>query len=157
VPNNASAWNYLRGVLDHVRMPYSTQAAFAELYVVDAIEAGTDDVLDLENPPPSDGAELPCVAAIEFVADVHEARGKDGVSEAVKVTASRVGLTFLCMVVIQSNVRCCQFWRSLADTHDTIRKWYVGHFAAHRPSIKAHHEASYWEFRIRGAVANTRK
>ncbi|KAI9509310.1 protein prenylyltransferase [Russula earlei] len=98
-PNNASAWNYLRG------------AAFAELYVVDAVEVGTDDVLDLENPAPSEGAELPCAAAIEFMADVHEARGKEGLSEAVK------------------------YWRSLAHTHDTIRK-------------------SYWEFRIRDAVAN---
>ncbi|KAH9963002.1 hypothetical protein BC827DRAFT_1369967 [Russula dissimulans] len=114
-PNNASAWNYLRGVLDYARMPFSTQADFVELYVVDAVEEGTDDdVLDLENPPPSKGAELPCVAAIEFVADIHEARGKDGVPEAVK------------------------YWRSLAHTHDTIRK-------------------GYWEFRIRDAVANVGK
>jgi hypothetical protein len=66
-------------------MPYATQAAFAELYVVDAVDAGIDDVLDLENPPPSRGAELPCPAALEFMADVHEAKGKEGVSEAVKV------------------------------------------------------------------------
>ncbi|KAH9996714.1 protein prenylyltransferase [Russula compacta] len=99
-PNNASAWNYLRGVLNYARMPYSTQVAFAELYVVDAVKPGTDDVLDLENPSPSEGAELPCPAAIEFMADVHEARGKEGVSEAV------------------------QFWRSLAHTYDTMRKRY---------------------------------
>jgi protein farnesyltransferase/geranylgeranyltransferase type-1 subunit alpha len=66
-------------------MPYSTQAAFAELYVVEAVEAGTGDVVDLENPPPSQGAELPCPAALEFMADIHEARGKEGVPEAVKV------------------------------------------------------------------------
>lgn len=68
-------------------MPYSTQATFAELYVVDAVKPGTDDVLDLENPSPSEGAELPCPAAIEFMADVHEARGKEGVTEAVQVTS----------------------------------------------------------------------
>ena len=67
-------------------MPYSTQAAFAELYVVDAVKAGTnDDVIDLDNPPPSQGAELPCPAALEFMADVHEAKGKEGVAEAVRV------------------------------------------------------------------------
>jgi hypothetical protein len=84
-PNNASAWNYLRGVLNHARLPYSTQAAFAKQYIVDTIEAETEDVLDLENPPPSKGAELPCAAAIEFMADVHEADGKEGVSKAVEV------------------------------------------------------------------------
>jgi len=99
-PNNPSAWNYLRGILNHARMSYATQADFAELYAVDAVQPGADDVLDLENPPPSKGAELPCSAAIEFMADVHEAKGKEGVSEAVK------------------------FWGSLAQTHDTIRKRY---------------------------------
>jgi protein farnesyltransferase/geranylgeranyltransferase type-1 subunit alpha len=84
-PNNASAWNYLRGVLNHARLPYSTQAAFAKQYSVDAFEAEAEDVLDLDNPPPSKGAELPCVAAIEFMADVHEANGKEGVSKAVEV------------------------------------------------------------------------
>jgi len=100
-PNNASAWNYLRGVLDHARMPYSTEATFAELYVVDAVKADTtDDVIDLDNPPPSQGAELPCPAALEFMADVHEAKGKEGAAEAVRL------------------------WSSLAHTHDTIRKRY---------------------------------
>jgi len=111
-PNNASAWNYLRGILDYARMPYSTQAAFAELYVVETVEAGTGDVVDLENPPPSQGAELPCPAALEFMADIHEARGKEGVPEAVK------------------------FWSALAHTHDTIRKRYVADVrrTAHRLS-----------------------
>ena len=66
-------------------MPYSTQAAFVELYVVESVDADADRVLDLENPPPSQGAQLPCPAAIEFMADIHEARGKEGISEAVKV------------------------------------------------------------------------
>jgi len=108
-------------------MPFSTQAAFAELYVVDAVEEGTDDdVLDLENPPPSKGAELPCAAAIEFVADIHEARGKDGVSEAVKVTPSRVSSRRSRMWLSYSlTFIVVQYWRSLAHTHDTIRKRYV--------------------------------
>jgi protein farnesyltransferase/geranylgeranyltransferase type-1 subunit alpha len=84
-PNNASAWNYLRGILNYAHMPYSKQAAFVEQYAVDAVDVDADRVLDLENPPPSEGAQLPCPAAIEFMADVHEARGKEGTSEAVKV------------------------------------------------------------------------
>lgn len=111
-PNNPSAWNYLRGILDHARVPYSTQVPFVRQYAVDTVEPV--DILDLENPPPSEGAELPCAAAIEFMADVHEASGKEGLIKAVEL------------------------WRSLADTHDTIRK-------------------RYWEYRIRDADATTGK
>ncbi|KAH9962995.1 hypothetical protein BC827DRAFT_1196364 [Russula dissimulans] len=65
LPNNASAWNCLHGLLDYARTPF-THAALAELYVADTVEEGTDDdVFDLENPLPSKGAELPCVAAID--------------------------------------------------------------------------------------------
>jgi protein farnesyltransferase/geranylgeranyltransferase type-1 subunit alpha len=133
-------------------MPYSTQAAFVELYVADAVEEDVDRVLDLENPPPSEGAQLPCPAAIEFMADVNEARGKEGISEAVKVRP------FLMFIAIQSGVmrcHCHQLWRSLAHTHDTIRKRYVVKFAAPPPIELARHEDRYWEFRIRDAVANT--
>lgn len=84
-PNNPSAWNYFRGILDHARVAYSTQAPFVRLYIVDTVESGGNDILDLENPPPSEGAELPCAVAIEFMADVHEASGKEGVSKAVEV------------------------------------------------------------------------
>jgi len=42
-PSNTSAGAYLR-------MPFLTQADFAGLYVVDAVEGIDDDVLDLENP-----------------------------------------------------------------------------------------------------------
>jgi protein farnesyltransferase/geranylgeranyltransferase type-1 subunit alpha len=35
-------------------------------------------MLDPQNPPPSKGAELLCPVAIEFMADVHEARGEIG-------------------------------------------------------------------------------
>jgi hypothetical protein len=83
VPNNASAWNYLHGLLDYARMAF-THAALAELYVVDTVEEGTDDdVFDLENPLPSKGAELPCVAAIDGWHTRGE-RGKDGVSERIR-------------------------------------------------------------------------
>jgi len=107
-PNNPSTWNYFRGILDHARVAYLTQTPFVRQYIVDSVEPGGNEILDLENPPPSEGAELPCAAAIEFMADVHEASGKEGLSKAVEL------------------------WRSLAETHDAIRK-------------------RYWEYRIREA------
>lgn len=103
-------------------MPYSTQADFVELYVVDAVDEDVDRVLDLENPPPSEGAQLPCPAAIEFMADIHEARGKEGITEAVKV---RPFLMFVPYSPASCVCHCHQLWRSLAHTHDTIRKRYV--------------------------------
>ena len=152
-PNNASAWNYFRGILNHVRIPYSTQTDFVELYVVDAVDDGVDRVLDLENPPPSEGAQLPCSTAIEFMADVHEANGKEGIAEAVKVRPISDSSRCLCHTV--TIMHCHQLWRSLAHTHDTIRKRYVVNLRRHRPSNKACHEDRYWEFRIRDGVANT--
>ena len=87
-------------MLDHTKTPYATQSSFAKLYIVSPEEEDGDDddereseetgsehdVLDLENPAPSKGAKLPCVAALEFMADVYEAEGKDGLSRAVEVS-----------------------------------------------------------------------
>ncbi|KAG6884895.1 hypothetical protein C0993_007404 [Termitomyces sp. T159_Od127] len=95
--NNPSAWNYLRGILDINDLPYSRVEDFVRMYA-DASEDATRDVVDLENLPPSKGAELPCPAATEFLADIHEKEGR--ILEATEL------------------------WRSLADEHDTIRKKY---------------------------------
>lgn len=133
-PNNASAWNYLRGVLDHARMPYSTQAAFAELYVVDAVKAGTDDdVIDLDNPTPSQGAELPCPAALEFMADIHEAKGKEGVAEAVRVSHFLTRRLTLLPYSPMPLLTVVEFART--HTRHYSEKVRI-HKAAHRPSIK---------------------
>ena len=43
------------------------------------------DIVDLDNPPPSKQAELPCTAAIEFLADVYEQEGKGSVTKATEV------------------------------------------------------------------------
>ncbi|TFK48979.1 protein prenylyltransferase [Heliocybe sulcata] len=99
-PNNASVWNYLRGVLDHTHMPYSTLKSFVEPYTVEQ-EGRSEDVVDLEDPLPSAGAELPCALAIEFLADVHE---QEGGVEAVR--------------------KAVELWKSLANEYDTIRKKY---------------------------------
>jgi len=67
--NNASTWDYLLGVLDYARMPFSTRVAFSEVCVADR-GGHQRHVLqvDLKNPPLSKGAGSRCVAAIEFVA-----------------------------------------------------------------------------------------
>ncbi|GLB42223.1 putative protein prenyltransferase alpha subunit repeat [Lyophyllum shimeji] len=101
VPNNPSAWNYLRGILDFNNLPYSRVEDFVRPYAGTTTDGSTTDLVDLENPPPSTNAQLPCSAAIEFLADIHEKEGgKDRVLQAIAL------------------------WRSLADEHDTIRKKY---------------------------------
>ncbi|KAJ6612684.1 protein prenylyltransferase [Mycena sp. CBHHK59/15] len=98
-PNNASAWNYLRGVLEHNHLPYATVAAFVQPYTVPLPTTPTD-IVDLETPPPGKGADLPCAAAVEFLADIYEEAGGESIDKAVEL------------------------WKSLADEHDTIRKKY---------------------------------
>ncbi|KAL5480809.1 RAM2 [Sanghuangporus weigelae] len=106
-PNNASAWNYLRGVLERSDTPFASLREFVLLYTVPAQssldDVRDDSVVDLENPRPSPGADLPCPAAIEFLADIHEAAGGNQIQDAIKL------------------------WKSLADEHDTIRKRYWEH------------------------------
>ncbi|EAU89761.2 farnesyltransferase/geranylgeranyltransferase type I alpha subunit [Coprinopsis cinerea okayama7 len=86
-PNNASAWNYLRGILEHSNIPFSTLIEFVKPYTEPAnpsTPTTAADVVDLDNPRPGEGADLPCVAAVEFLADAYERRGdKESVFEAV--------------------------------------------------------------------------
>ncbi|PAV15160.1 prenylyltransferase [Pyrrhoderma noxium] len=108
-PNNASAWNYLRGVLQHSGKPFSDLTEFVIPYAAplsaeeNRPERENDSVVDLENPRPSEGADLPCVQAIEFLADIHESSGGEQLSKAISL------------------------WKSLANEHDTIRKKYWEH------------------------------
>lgn len=116
-PNNASAWNYLRGVLDHAGIPYAFVAQFAQLYAVGKPEGQETDesVVDLENPRPSRGAELPCPHAIEFLADVYESAGGDDSPKAILVRA-------FILVSTRHALTIKQLFRSLAEEHDTIRR-----------------------------------
>ena len=43
------------------------------------------EIVDLENPLPSQGAQLPCNGAVEFLADIYEAEGSDSLTQAVEV------------------------------------------------------------------------
>jgi protein farnesyltransferase/geranylgeranyltransferase type-1 subunit alpha len=94
-PNNASAWNYLRGVLDHNHLPYSSMLTFVTPYTVVADDDATT-VADLDNPLPSKGADLPCAAAIEFLADIYESEGGSSTPEAVivRVTLFKCSLPY---------------------------------------------------------------
>ena len=90
-PNNASAWNYLRGILTQTKTPLSVVATFVKPYAASKSSSiakadGSRDIVDLENPPPGDGADLPCAEALEFLADMYEAQGSaEGVQAAVEV------------------------------------------------------------------------
>lgn len=113
-PNNGSAWNYLRGVLDHNKLPYSRLVDFVTPYTVPLNETAND-VVDLENPPPTKGADLPCTAAIEFLADIYEEKGGESIVEATEVCGLIVDVALLLDQVLQ-------LWKSLANEHDAIRK-----------------------------------
>lgn len=43
------------------------------------------DVIDLENPTPLKDSQLPCPAAIEFLADIYEVEGGNSLSKANEV------------------------------------------------------------------------
>lgn len=126
-PNNASAWNYLRGILDHSKTSYSNLRSFATPYSVPRSEQheAPGDVVDLEDPLPSPGAQLPCVAAIEFMADIYEGTGGDDLMKATEVrwrSVSPLAASLRANLVSSLHVK---LWKSLANEHDTMRKKYV--------------------------------
>ena len=85
-PHNLSAWNYLRGILDVNQMPYSRLLDFVKPYTVTASNDSNADLVDLENPLPGRGAELPCPFAVEFLADIYEKEGgEDQLLQATEV------------------------------------------------------------------------
>ncbi|KZT69178.1 protein prenylyltransferase [Daedalea quercina L-15889] len=98
-PNNPSAWNYLRGVLEHTKTPLSALTTFVQLYTVSSPSIAPE-VMDLDNPVPTEGAQLPCVNALEFQADIYEQEGGTQITKAVEI------------------------WKSLANEYDTMRKKY---------------------------------
>lgn len=102
-PNNLSAWNYLRGILDKLKIRYAELQTFVELYSGPRVGNRNEDedeveVYDLDNPRPSSNADLPCALAIEFLADIHEQEG--------------------------DNEKAINLLTSLAEDHDTTRKRY---------------------------------
>jgi len=84
-PSNLSAWNYLRGILDKAQMDFYDPGLlkFVEPFTrvrsggTNVVESGLksgldneeDNEEDLDNPLPGERADLPCVYAVEFMAD----------------------------------------------------------------------------------------
>ena len=72
-PNNASAWNYLRGVLELSKTPFSSLTSFVLPYTRSrGQESDEGQIIDSDNPLPSSSSDLPAPAALEFIADVYE-------------------------------------------------------------------------------------
>ncbi|KAF8961814.1 hypothetical protein BDZ97DRAFT_1176015 [Flammula alnicola] len=118
-PSNPSAWNYLRGLLTYTSTPFASVQDFVRPYAFPrGAELGTApekrDIVDLDNPPPSAEAELPCVQAMEFMADIWEAEAVAEVKAAPVKAREKVE-------------RAVEMWKSLANEHDAIRKKYWEH------------------------------
>ena len=80
-------------MLDYVNVPYSTVIDFVNLYAT-SFDPSRTDIVDLENPPPSKDAQLPCVHAVEFLADIFERDGENrNVGRAIQVRFKAFGLT----------------------------------------------------------------
>lgn len=94
-PNNPSAWNYLRGVLEFNKLPFSTITTFVFPYT-QPTDPEAVDLVDLDNPPPSKQAELPCPAAIEFLADIYESEGGESLPKANQVIFTGNCFRFSC-------------------------------------------------------------
>ena len=71
----------MRGILDRTKTPYESIEEFVLPYTKS--EESPDSVVDLDNPPPSQGAQLPAVPAVEFLADIRESQGR--IPEATEV------------------------------------------------------------------------
>lgn len=97
-PNNPSAWNYLRGILEYSKTPFISQAPFAEPYTTRRNPWDDEDVVDLDNPQPALDADLPCVAAVDFLAEAYAQDGGENVKKALHL------------------------WKLLANELDTMRK-----------------------------------
>jgi protein farnesyltransferase/geranylgeranyltransferase type-1 subunit alpha len=91
VPNNPSAWNYLRGVLEHMKVPFSELKDFVAMYASPR-EPGPSafDDTDLENPAPTDAAKLPCPSALEFMAEIYE-EDEASLPQATKAISMLIG------------------------------------------------------------------
>jgi len=97
-PNNPSAWNYLRGVLEHTSAPLSSIEAFVVPYTkpksVNTLNSGeSTPATDLDDPLPSAQADLPCTLAVEFLADIYVEKTSQGIDadESLKAATDLYG------------------------------------------------------------------
>ena len=112
-PNNDSAWNYLRGILNHSETSFTSQRDFTIPYTVPQLPSTP--ILDLDNPLPSSDSELPCPAALEFLAEIHEGeQSEQGIQNAVLVPISMY-------LHCERRLTVTQLYKQLAE-QDPIRK-----------------------------------
>lgn len=97
-------------VLKHTGTSIDILEAFITPYTKPAApkpEPESDDAVDLDNPPPSSGAQLPCPQAVELLADMFVERlSQDPASDSALAQAHKL-------------------YQSLADELDPMRKKYV--------------------------------
>ena len=82
--------------MEHTKTPFSTVKAFVQPYTL-PFDPTSVDIVDLENPPPTKGANLPCPAAIEFLADVYEQ--EKNALEAIEVSEGSVEILSIFLIV----------------------------------------------------------
>ena len=89
-PNNDSAWNYLRGILTRTGTSLSDLRSFVIPYTTRGdVGSFSKSTLNLEDPPPSEGSQLPAPPALEFLAEIHEEEPKkESIEHAVVVCRS---------------------------------------------------------------------
>ncbi|KAG8803540.1 CAAX geranylgeranyltransferase alpha subunit [Serendipita sp. 399] len=121
-PNNLSAWNYLRGILNKTETKFSSIKSFVIPYTLPQQQKDTEEeeYLDLDNPLPSSSATLPCALAMEFLADIYEEEGD--------VT------------------RATELLTGLAEEHDTMRKRYE---TLHLYPSYLTETLRYWDYRVK--------
>ncbi|KLO06398.1 protein prenylyltransferase [Schizopora paradoxa] len=117
-PNNASAWNYIRGVLELAKIPFSSLTSFVLPYTRShGQEADDDQIIDLDNPLPSSSSDLPAPPALEFLADIYE-RDAETLRSAEQSEQATVK---------EKLQKAIPIWRSLSEDHDVTRKKYWEH------------------------------
>lgn len=84
--------------MERNKKPYSDLQTFVEPYTVPASSSTDEGIVDLDNPRPGPGAQLPCVAALEFLADIHEKAGGEQTKQAIEVKRNHyvVKILFVC-------------------------------------------------------------
>jgi len=119
-PNNASVWNYLRGVLDLSKTPFSTLTSFVLPYTrPHGHEANEEQIIDLDSPLPSSSADLPAPPALEFLADIYERE-----ADALRASSEPDGGKTVVKGKLQKAI---PIWRSLSEDHGITRRKYWEH------------------------------
>lgn len=146
-PNNDAAWNYYRGILQHNKQRFSTQYKFVKMYAKEPdSDSDTDSeiALDLDNPAPGYRASLPCAAAVEFLAEIHEEDNTaESIQAAVLVSCMSIG-RFQHLNYYESCITSLLSWMEFANRELAPRQL---------SPIDCFTFCRYWEYRASEAKA----